>query len=297
MEALSNSLVEEIVGKKIDCECCVVSFLSGFVLARGEFLIRNKKPCIMLKPAHKQAMQYIESIIEKSYGKDVVKNAVIDENISEKILQNCGFLSPHGELELQVGNDIFACEECCGAFLRGAYLACGRANINIGSDLTASTGSGYKIIFNMSSTAESEFAQILAETGIDVSAVDGSIYIMGFENVRTFLLAVGANKNLLMLENENIARDLRSQSNRAVNAAENNIKKSIAFGAELLAAVKTIDEIIGINKLPPHIKELCRLVLTSENVSLPALAQKLNISKSGANHRVRSVREIYKTLS
>ena len=296
MGAFTEKLAEELINKKIDCECCKVALLGGFVLCSGEFALRNKKVCVVIKGISKDADEFVKSLAAGSYGAKIDAGGVVDENASEKLLRDLDFLMPSGGFEMHVSEEIFVCETCAASFLRGAFLSAGRADIKISEDLAVSSGSGYKIVFTMNAAGAGEFAQVLAQFDIDVSVVEGLVYITGFENVRTFLAGVGATRCLLMLENENIARELRSQASRAVNAAEGNIKKTVAASAELLEMVKVIGEIIGVERLPGHLKDLCKLVLKEQGLSLNDIASKLGVSKSGANHRVRAIREIYRSI-
>ncbi len=198
-------------------------------------------------------------------------------------------------------NVTLKCKNCLKSFLQGLYVNTGFANIVLSDNLTVSTGKGYNLEFLLYSEVFAEYVSgLMAENEIDVKVTLRQnkvlLYITDLNSIEHFLNLIGANKSLLMLENEVINRELREKANRAVNATENNIKKHIEATTKQIEQIKEIDRLIGINSLPFTLKTVAVARLNNPNLTLNELAEKLKIGKSALNHRLRKVCEIYKNL-
>ncbi len=197
---------------------------------------------------------------------------------------------------------VFKCKNCLQSFLRGLYTNYGVSNIFISeNDLTISTGKGYSIEFLLYSNEFADFvAGALAENDIDIKMTLRQnkvlLYITDLNSIEHFLHLMGANKSLLLLENEALSRELRQKANREVNAAENNIKKHIEAVNKQIEQINVIDRLIGLSSLPVQIREVALARRENQNLTLMELAELLKISKSALNHRLRKVCEIYKNL-
>lgn len=191
----------------------------------------------------------------------------------------------------------FLCESCALFFACGVFVSRGSAYVDINKDIRTIGSSGYKLAFRLNGELASEVAYILATVfDIDATLVADKLFVTGFENIRQFLAKAGATKCLFELENENVARQLRASASRATNAQHGNIKKQIETNEQLKKIVNSIDEEVGIDKLPSKLKEVCKLVQKEQAFSLDQIAKKLNISKSGVNHRIRAIRDIFRSI-
>ena len=124
------------------------------------------------------------------------------------------------------------------------------------------------------------------------------IYLKESDQIVQFLNVVGAHHALLEFENIRVVKDLRNHVNRLVNCETANLNKTVETGVRQVAMIRLIDEKIGLEKLPPPLKEIARLRLEFPDASLKELGQMLDppVGKSGANHRLRKLEEMAQQL-
>lgn len=184
---------------------------------------------------------------------------------------------------------------CCQrAYLRGAFLGGGSVNAPEGTyhleiitrdHLHARTICEVMEVFDLGPRV-SERKQYLV------------IYLKESDQIVQFLNVVGAHHALLEFENIRVVKDLRNHVNRLVNCETANLNKTVETGVRQVAMIRLIDEKIGLEKLPPPLKEIARLRLEFPDASLKELGQMLDppVGKSGANHRLRKLEEMAQQL-
>ena len=110
----------------------------------------------------------------------------------------------------------------------------------------------------------------------------------------TFLALVGAHRALLRTEDVRIMKSMRNDVNRLVNAETANLQKTAEAALSQIEAIRLLDEVRGIENLPPALQELARLRLEHPEVSLRELGELADppLSKSAVYHRVRRIEEL-----
>lgn len=118
------------------------------------------------------------------------------------------------------------------------------------------------------------------------------------EDVARFLLLSGAHNALLLFEQERSERELIGQVNRQVNFDEANANRRADSIARQLEAIQIIEEIRGIDFLPPALAEAAYARLDNRGASLEELGEAMEppVSKSGMSHRFSRIRAIARTL-
>lgn len=118
------------------------------------------------------------------------------------------------------------------------------------------------------------------------------------EDVARFLLLSGAHNALLLFEQERSERELIGQVNRQVNFDEANANRRADSIARQLEAIQIIEEIRGIDFLPPALAEAAYARLDNRGASLEELGEAMEppVSKSGMSHRFSRIRVIARTL-
>jgi cell division protein WhiA len=112
------------------------------------------------------------------------------------------------------------------------------------------------------------------------------------------LNVIGAHNALLRFEDVRIVRDMRNSVNRLVNCETANLNKTISAAVRQVENIKLIDEQIGLDSLPEKLKEIAKLRLENQDVTLQELCEMASgkISKSGINHRLRKLDDIAEKL-
>lgn len=185
--------------------------------------------------------------------------------------------------------------KCCQAsYLRGAFLAAG--------SVTA-TRHGYHLeISTPNETLAEDLMTTLEEAGfpakLNERSKDFAVYMTDINSVTDFLALIGAHKSRLDIENKRILKGLKGDVNRIVNAEASNLKKTVEASVAQIADIKLIDRKIGLDRLPPALRDMAKVRLKRPDASTQELGAHLPIpiSKSAANHRLRRLRTIARQL-
>lgn len=120
-------------------------------------------------------------------------------------------------------------------------------------------------------------------------------YLKEAEKIAEFLSLIGGYQALLKFEDIRIVRDMRNSVNRLVNCETANLNKTISAAMRQVENIQFIDEEIGLDELPERLREIARLRVEHQDVSLKELGEMMStgvISKSGVNHRLRKLDKI-----
>lgn len=114
-------------------------------------------------------------------------------------------------------------------------------------------------------------------------------YLKDGDAIISFLRLIGAHNALLSFENVRVVKDVRNQVNRLVNCETANLQKTVEAAVRQVASIRYLDEAIGLEKLPAHLKEVARLRLEHQEAPLSELVELSGgqLSRSGLNHRLR----------
>lgn len=181
---------------------------------------------------------------------------------------------------------------CCHrAFLRGAFLAAGSVN-DPGS-------TSYHLEISTSTTAQAEQLRVLMnEYGLHAKVIGRKkgyvVYLKEGEKIVEFLSVIGAHQALLKFEDVRIIKGMRNQVNRLVNCETANMNKTILAAVRQTEVIQYIENRIGLQQLPSHLREVAELRLRFPEVNLQELCERLGnkVSKSGLNHRFRKLEDI-----
>lgn len=207
----------------------------------------------------------------------------------EKLLADTGLLlCEAGQYRIgeTVPERLMTDDECRRAFLRGAFL---------GSGSCANPYRGYHLEIVAHSVAfADQLRSAIASFGPEAKTMQRRekpvIYLKG-DDVSAFLAFIGASGSALKFESARAERDFRNYVNRKTNCETANIEKTVYAAAEQKSAIETIEERMGLNRLPAPLYEAAVLRLNHPEATLQELADIAEIGKSGMNHRlIRLVR-------
>lgn len=184
---------------------------------------------------------------------------------------------------------------CCRrAFIRGAFLAAGSMS-NPGKSYH------FEIVCRDEVQAE-ELRQIIETFEIHAKVVTRKskyiVYLKDSTEIVDILNVMEAHQSLMELENIRIIKDMRNCANRQYNCDSANINKMVQAAARQLEDIHYIDRQLGLEQLPPTLREMALVRLEYPDVSLQELGTYLNppVGKSGVNHRLRKLGEIAQEL-
>jgi DNA-binding protein WhiA len=209
-------------------------------------------------------------------------------------LKKSRILNEDSGLTLGLPFEILADKCCQASYLRGAFLAAG--------SVTA-TRHGYHLeISTPNETLAEDLLTLMEETGfpakLNERSKDFAVYMTDITSITDFLALIGAHKSRLDIENKRIIKEFKGEVNRIVNAETANLKKTAAASVAQVADIKKIDKKIGIDKLPPALRDTARARLKYQDASTAELGNLLSnpITKSAVNHRLRRISAIARQL-
>ena len=174
--------------------------------------------------------------------------------------------------------------QCCTrAFLRGAYLAGGSVSV---------TPSGYHLEIAFARPAgAAAAADVLAALEIHAGARDRGrrrvLYIKSSEDLVTAFKLMGASHAVLQFENDRILREMRAQANRQANTETANLRRVVANGLRQTRAARRLKASGVLQAQPLALREIAAVRLAMPSASLGQIADRLGLSKSAVNARLR----------
>lgn len=178
--------------------------------------------------------------------------------------------------------DAKACDH--RAFLRGVLLA--------GSVSLTASGPHVEFVLRDARRA-AELRRRLAEVEVRAAVIGRRgrhvVYVKGREQLGALLRLTGANRALLDLEAEGVARDVRNRVNRLLNAEEANLGRTVRAADRQLRAIERLERGGELGRLPDALREAAVARRRHPDADLDTLASALGVSRSGVNHRLRRI--------
>lgn len=225
-------------------------------------------------------------------GKSFFCATVDDQNDREKILRFFGYgQSPMPVLNLEQVQS----EEELGAFIAGAFLACGSM---------VDPGKSYHLEFVVPDQPLCEaLIQVLFAVRIFPKSFTrrGSFvaYLKDSGEIEDLLGFMGAGNLGLEVMNVKIYKSIRNQVNRAQNCEFANLEKTISAASVQVKQIEYILKNKGTAFLPEDLREIAKLRVENPEMSLRELGEALGepLTRSGVNHRLKRLSKIYEELT
>lgn len=186
---------------------------------------------------------------------------------------------------------------CCKkAYLRGAFLAGGSVN-------HPESNSYHLEIFSLYQEHCKDLSLLANKFHLNARCIERKkgyvMYIKEGEKITEFLSLIGAHQALLYFEDVRIVKDMRNSVNRLVNCETANLNKTVSAAMKQIENIKLIEREMGLEQLPPKLREVAEMRLKYSDLNLAELGEMLpsgKVSKSGINHRLRKLNEIAEKL-
>ena len=291
-----------------DNKCCNISELSAIVRLSGSIQIAGyKKLNLKISTELNSTARKVFKLLKSNFGINteisVNKNQMLKRNSSyvlmitndmgaKDLLRELGILSEEeGFLTMnKVPENLVKDNECVRAFIRGAFL---------GGGSISDPEKNYHLEFvtNNEDFAES-LKDLINSLGFNSKTVSRTnnyvVYLKESEQISDLLNIIGAHQALLSLESTKIVKEMRNNVNRLVNCETANLSKTVNAAVRQIENIKYIEEKIGLNHLPPNLREIAMLRIEYEDLTLKELGEmaKPELSKSAVNHRLRKIEQI-----
>lgn len=284
--------------------CCATSFLTAVLKSIGSLTLGYKSFGFVLESDNHEMLTYCKHLSEVTLG---ISAEIESSNLSVKgeAVYSCEFTGNIGEKlglvyrdndgTMQINNNIdelLPQSDCCKrAFMQGLFVASGSVVIPLGTDDLAEseTRGKYHLELRLANNKFAKSVQQLFDEW-DFHTLERKnrtiLYLKESEKIADFLVYMGAMSASLKLENVIIGRSLRNTANRQSNCISANIDKAIQASVKQLNAIATLRQKGLFDSLPDNLKEIALLREELPEAGLEELANRLGISKSGANHRL-----------
>lgn len=205
-------------------------------------------------------------------------------------LKNLGLMDETGRIYPGISPNLIKrrCDQ--KAYLRGAFLAGGSINNPEGTY-------HLEIVSNDEQHAQA-LCQLIKRFKLRAKVSMRKnwyvVYLKESEHIVDFLGIIGAHHALLEFENVRVLKDVRNQVNRLVNCETANLDKIVDAAVRQLENIQFIADTIGLQSLPPTLRDIAELRLQYSEASLKELGEMLKpkVGKSGVNHRMRKIDEL-----
>ncbi len=194
------------------------------------------------------------------------------------------------EPSLKINRAVLENECCVRAFLRGAFLVCGAAADPL-KEYRLEFAVPYKNLANSLYTLLSEAPDFQASPSAAERKGGYVVYLKGAEQIEdllTFMGAPGASMHLMQVR---MYKEAKNNINRKANFETANIDKTYSASARQIAAIAAISDAGGLGSLPQETRRLAELRLENPDMTLRELGEKLGMTRSGVNYRLKKLLE------
>lgn len=280
--------------------------ISAFLRTSGDVGLRDGIPTFYFVSETENVAEFFMSLFVETFGVELyISHATMDKmSKRDKLVLQCphenaaeiakalGLVKKTGELRDGIASTMIDTEEKTISYIRGAFLGGGSCTVP-----TENGKSGYHLEFVFSSKKIArEFCELLADFELLAKLTERKessiVYIKSKELISDFLAIIGAENCLRKFSNLVEKRDRANNDNRARNCIAGNADKAAIAAVKQVVAIEKLKNSSGFTELSSELKALAKARLQNPTMSLQELADKLGISKSCLNHRMRKLMEL-----
>ncbi|HEY8443940.1 MAG TPA: DNA-binding protein WhiA [Clostridia bacterium] len=298
---LSQRAKNDIIKSPLD-EGCALAELSAIIHTAGGIVISQGNLSVEIISETQNLSRRVKNILKTLYGAKIetgddfvigrhMYKTLIPESVASMVLKDCAILelNDQGGLSIVKGIDKHLVMDTPSkyAYIRGAFLG--------GGYITESKNFRLEFVFSNQELCE-DFKNLLNDVGITSKNILRKnkyvLYLSSSENICDLLAGIGANAAVLHIYNEIANRSVRNAANRTANCINANIDKAVDNAVKQSQAIEIIERSKGLDYLPDKLKQAAIARKQNPSATLQEIAEKLNLSKSGLNHRMAKIIEI-----
>lgn len=290
--------------------------LSAFIRTSGSVISRGEVYGFELVTENERTAEFFTDILESIFGlKVTVTGAKFDilsgrdklafeclSSTAESLLIELGIIGVDNDgkyLNFGISENFIMDESAMINYIKGAFLGGGSCTVP-DEGIYSRTGYHFEIVFS-NKAAAADFCDILAEFEVLaklVSRKDSAVvYVKSKEVISDLLNIMSCYKCLDKLSKIVETKERQNNANRVTNCSVSNIDKSVTASVKQVRAIEIIADTIGLKSLDRPVFDVAMCRLADRNASMQELSDRLNISKSCLNHRMRKIIEIAQSLS
>ena len=293
--SFSSDVKKELCSIEHETDCCQRAEAYGILFfgrAFGKDEISLMTEYDYVADRYSDAIKYLigsqpEKIVSKS-GKITVYVHTTEDRID--VLNELGYSESERSLRLLESNIENEC--CFGAFIRGAFLACG---------IITDPKKEYHLEFDVTFKSKSrDLTDAFKDFPVSPKPSDRNgvniVYFKDSSQIEDILTVMGAQMSVMELIGEKILKDVRNNVNRKVNCDSANLRKTAQAAANQTKAIELLKSQGKFDDLPSDLKELAQLRIDNPEMTLSELGSNLSkpLSRSGVNHKLKKLTEMTK---
>ena len=307
---------KEILSKSIKDNHCKKAFLAGLIRGSGTLFERDGEVCLSFKIYDEESSFIVSNYLRTLFNYEVREARVYEDKFHKRdkfeivisgddgidVLSQLDILTEsNGELFVNFDfyNTITEKECCLKSFLRGLFVSSGVCLVPDYNEGEKKTKYHLELVFSHVEPATATNGKLI-EQGIFGKVINRKdnyvLYIKSAESIKDFFAFLNANVSVLKLTDLMINRELINDTNRRMNCDMGNVNKQVDASQKQIEAITLIEDNIGLDGLKSGIKEVCVARKNYPEDTLSELAERLNLSKSCLNHRLRKIIEIAKDI-
>ena len=282
--------------------CCALAECFGILLYCNSFsadnikIITESREFAQILPAlFKKAFNVTFDIFPSMEAPGKLTFQICDETKIARIMDCCGF-DAADTVSLHVNLPLVEDDCCKAAFLRGAFLA--------GGSVT-DPGKGYHMeIATTHKSVALETWVLMRELGSknmkSATRSGGTVlYLKQSDLISDFLTFLGAPVAGMGIITAKLEKELNNKVNRRCNCDDANASKVVEAAQEQLAAIRTLEELGLVEKLPVKLRQAVIARKNHPYSALSELAEMMDppITKPAMNHRLKRLVEYAKEAS
>ncbi len=306
---------DEILKKNIKDLHCKKAFLAGLIRGSGTLYEKDGELGLDFKVNSEQTAMLVTNYFYTLFKYDIREVAVSEDRLNKKdkfVLSISGSETAHilSDLDILIdenGEEVVNLKfygkitekECClKAFMRGLFVAVGNCTVPTSDD---SVNTGYHLELSFSHyTPALQTSEKLAENNVITKITRRRdsyvLYIKSAEEIKDFIAFLPAPVSVLKLTDLIINREIVNDSNRRKNCDLGNVNRQIEASQKHIFAIEKIEQTIGLDQLKDDLREVAVARKVNPEETLIELAERLNLTKSCLNHRLRKLVCIAKEL-
>jgi DNA-binding protein WhiA len=285
--------------------CCAKAELSALIRMNGALSFANRSLSLDVQTENAAIARRLYTLMKSLYPYRIEllvrkkmrlkKNNVYICRVrdgSKALLEDLKIISEDFQINHTISAELVNKNCCKRAYLRGAFLAGGSVN-------NPETSAYHLEIYSLYNDHSEALVELMNGFGLNAKTIERKkgfvTYLKEAEKISDFFSITGAHQALLKFEDVRIIRDMRNSVNRLVNCETANLNKTIGAAVRQVENIRYIDKTMGIDQLPEKLREIARLRVEYQDVTLKELGEMVStgtISKSGINHRLRKLDEI-----
>lgn len=293
--SFSSDVKKELCSIEHKTDCCQRAEAYGILFfgrAFGKDEISLMTEYDYVADRYSDAIKYLigsqpEKFVSKS-GKITVYVHSTEDRID--VLNELGYSESERSLRLLESNIENEC--CFGAFIRGAFLACG---------IITDPKKEYHLEFDVTFKSKSrDLTDTFKDFPVSPKPSDRNgvniVYFKDSSQIEDILTVMGAQMSVMELIGEKILKDVRNNVNRKVNCDSANLRKTAQAAANQTKAIELLKSQGKFDDLPSDLKELAQLRIDNPEMTLSELGSNLSkpLSRSGVNHKLKKLTEMTK---